>query len=334
MARATTSGATGAWSLQQWPAAERPEAWRDMICRTHLPWQLDVDPDADPRAGATITERPLDGLTLVDCSAGRCSGRRGRAQIRETDGEYLGVLVVLDGHEHIEQDDRQIVLGRGQALVWSSTRPLRFAVPVGLRKRTLLVPRNRLTGVEQADVDRVTTLSGPASRLLAEHLGAVSAVGDLPAGAAAAAANAALELLAAALPGPGRDGADLPRWERVRDHIEDNLADPLLRPHHIAAAHAMSLRALYQLFERRGHTVSGYVRARRLARARAELARLGRATTVATTAHRWGFADQAAFSRAFRRQFGCSPNDVRLDRATADAGAAGARPQPGAGRRR
>jgi len=106
----------------------------------------------------------------------------------------------------------------------------------------------------------------------------------------------------------------VPRIGRVRDHIEERLADPDLRPATIAAAHAISVRALYQLFERRGATVSGYVRRRRLARARAELARLGPATTVAGTAHRWGFADQAGFSRAFRREYGCPPNAVRLGR--------------------
>jgi AraC family transcriptional regulator, positive regulator of tynA and feaB len=97
----------------------------------------------------------------------------------------------------------------------------------------------------------------------------------------------------------------------VRDHIEEHLTDPELRPQAIAAAHAVSLRTLYQLFERRGETVSGYVRRRRLARARAELARRGPATTVAEVAHRWGFADQAAFGRAFRRQYGCPPSAVR-----------------------
>jgi AraC-like DNA-binding protein len=309
---------TSTWTLQQWPAPEREDAWRHLISRTHLAWQLDIDadPDADPDAGTTasITERPLDGLTLVDCVAGPCSGRRGRVEIARTDGEYVGVLMVLAGREHVEQDGRQLVLGRGQSLVWSSTRPVRFAVPGMLRKRTLLVPRARLTGVVPADIDQVTPLHDPAGRLLADHLGAVCAAGDLPVRAATAAASAALELLAAALPGtPGEDAGQL-RWERVRDHIEAHLTDPDLRPHTVAAAHAISLRALYQLFERRGDTVGGYVRRRRLARARAELARLGPATTVAEVAHRWGFADQATFSRAFRRQYGCPPNVVRLRR--------------------
>ncbi|MFC4950668.1 helix-turn-helix domain-containing protein [Pseudonocardia sp. GCM10023141] len=310
----SATSTAGTWSLQQWPAPERPEALRHMINRTHLPWQIDVDRDPDPRATATIAARAVDDLLLVDCATGPCSGRRGRAEIGRTGGEYLGVLIVLEGREHIEQDNRRIVLERGEALVWNSSRPARFVVPGGLRKRTLLVPRARISGIRPIDDGPVVRLAGPAARLLTDHLAAVSAVGDLHAGAAAAAAAAALELLAAALPGADREQAGEPRWEQIRDHIEERLGDPLLRPHRIAAAHSLSLRALYVLFERHGDTVSGYVRRRRLVRARADLARLGPATTVAAVAHRWGFADQAGFSRAFRRQYGCSPNAVRTGR--------------------
>jgi AraC family transcriptional regulator, positive regulator of tynA and feaB len=296
------------WALRRWPAADRPDALRDVISRTHLPWSLDVDRDADPDADATVTERPLDGLRLVDCTATACAGRRGRSEIARTPGDYVGVLTVLAGREHIEQDGDRVVLGAGQSLVWSSARPIRFAVPGPLRKRTLLVPRSRL-GVRGPD--RLAVLGGPADRLLLGHLAAVSAVGDLTGAAAAAAATAALELLAAALPGAAPDDPHRLRWERVRDHIEEHLTDPELRPQAIAAAHAVSLRTLYQLFERRGETVSGYVRRRRLARARADLVRSGPSTTVAEVAHRWGFTDQAGFARAFRRQYGCPPSAVR-----------------------
>ena len=302
------------WRLDQWPARERPEAWREAITRTHLEWCVDVDrdlPDAVPGADPAITVRRVDDLALVDCTTGPCSGRRGRGELRRTDGEFLGVLLVLAGREHIELDGRQAILDAGEMLVWDSTRPVRFAVPGRLVKRTLLVPRARV-GALLPRVEPAVVAPGPATRLLAGHLAALSALdGPIAGPAAAAAAGAALELLAAALhPGPQTPG----RWERVRAYVERHLADPDLCPQRIAAAHALSLRALYLLFEQRDETVSGYVRRRRLVHARAELARLGSGTTVAEVAHRWGFADQSGFARAFRRQYGCAPNDVRLGR--------------------
>lgn len=255
-----SNGVTAArttWTLQQWPAAERFDAWHHLICRTHLPWQLQAEDDEDARPTGTLVERSFDGLTLVDCAIGPCSGRRGRAEISRTDAEYLGVLVVLDGRERVEHGEQTVVLGRGEALVWSSASPLRFAVPGGLRKRTLLVPRARVSGGQAVRDDVLTPLTGPVSRLLTDHLRSVARAGDLPAGAAAAAAAAALELLSAALAGPEPDDPSGPRWAQVREHIEENLADPLLRPHRIAATHSMSVRSLYQLFERRGLTISG-----------------------------------------------------------------------------
>ncbi|WP_235619353.1 helix-turn-helix domain-containing protein [Embleya scabrispora] len=56
---------------------------------------------------------------------------------------------------------------------------------------------------------------------------------------------------------------------------------------------------------------------RRLHECRRELGRTGRDTVkVATVAQRWGFANPAHFSRAFRAAFGVSPRDWRESRAT------------------
>lgn len=318
-ARATTARAAGLpaadrWRLAAWPLRQRAEAWREVVDRTHLPWQLDTDRDlpvALPGAEPEIAVRRLDDMALVDCTTGPCSGRRGPAEIRRTDGDYLGVLVVLAGREHVDLGAAAAVLGPGDVVVWDSSRPARFAVPGRLVKRTLLVPRARLAALLPG-VGAAVVAPGPATRLLGDHLAALSALdGPLHGPVGAAAGAAALELLAAALQ-PGRDVPD--RWDRVRAHIDRHLTEPGLGPQQIAAAHALSLRALHLLFERHGDTVSGYVRRRRLLRARADLARLGPTTTVAEIAHRWGFADQTGFARAFRRQYGCAPNDVRLGR--------------------
>lgn len=322
LTRAAVGVPPGRWRLDDWPPRHRAEAWRETIRRTHLSWQLEVDrepPHARPGIEPTITVRTVDDLALVDCTTGPCSGRRGRTELGSTDGEYLGLLVVLAGREHVDLDGVQATLAPGDALLWDSAHPVRFVVPGRLVKRTLLVPKARvralLPGVAPGPV-----AAGPATRLLTGYLAALSALdGPLDGTAAAAAAGAALELLAAALhPGPEAPG----RWERACAYVEQHLADPDLCPQQIAAAHPLSVRALYLLFADRGETVNGYVRRRRLVRARADLRRLGTDTTVAEIAHRSGFADQTGFTRAFRRQYGCTPNDVRLGR-VGTAGAVG-----------
>ncbi len=323
----------GTWRAAEWDAVERDEAWRTLVGRTHLGWQLDGTVDDGPSAEPALSAHRVGDHLLVDCTAGPCSGRRGRREVADAE-DHLALLVVLAGSEQVEQAGVTTLLQPGTALLWDGTRPARFAVHAPLRKRTLLVRRARLAPLlpPGAAIAPGPLRPGPATRLLVDYLAALStAAGALAGPAAAAADQATLALLAAAL-APAVPVGDDVLWERVRSHVEQHLGDPALRPATIAAAHALSLRGLYLLFERRGETVGGYVRRRRLARALADLERLRTATTVAAVAQRSGFTDQTGFTRAFRRQYGCTPDDVRRDRAVPGRpGPGSARPAVGSG---
>lgn len=58
-----------------------------------------------------------------------------------------------------------------------------------------------------------------------------------------------------------------------------------------------------------GMSVGDYVRARRLSLAAEEVA--GTLTSITDIAMRWGFASHGAFDRAFKREFGMTPTQVR-----------------------
>lgn len=309
---------------QRWRGYRRPvpavETWQPeavdhfhhAISATHLPWELRVDPD-DMAPGAVRTRR-IGPLRVVDCVCGPVSGYRGRRQFAASPGEYVGVLFVRDGYEIIAQGDDEVLLTPGSAMLWDSTRPARFAVPSGLRKRTLFVPRARLGDAGAERLAGTVLRPGPATRLLASFLDSVVATFDGEGGPAAADRNAAavvtatLELLVNAAE-QQQDGAEERRWALVRDYIEAHLADPGLDPASIARGAAVSVRSLYALFAARGETVARHVTRRRLERARSELERTP--ATVASVARRWGFADQGTFTRAFRRHFGVTPGSVR-----------------------
>jgi AraC-like DNA-binding protein len=58
--------------------------------------------------------------------------------------------------------------------------------------------------------------------------------------------------------------------------------------------------------------VSGYITERRLVRVSHDLSRPGAdRERIGTIAERWGFGNDAAFSRTFRRRFGLSPREHR-----------------------
>jgi AraC-like DNA-binding protein len=99
---------------------------------------------------------------------------------------------------------------------------------------------------------------------------------------------------------------------RIHAFIEQHLSDPDLAPGAVAAAHYISVRYLYRLFEAQGTTVAAWIRQRRLERCRTDLADPALSgTPVSALAARWGLLDSAHFSRLFRRTYGRPPAEYR-----------------------
>jgi AraC-like DNA-binding protein len=99
---------------------------------------------------------------------------------------------------------------------------------------------------------------------------------------------------------------------RIKDYINQRLWDSTLGPVEVAAAVNISTRYLHKLFEVEHHTVSLYIRARRLDLARRALLDPRLADrSISTIAYSCGFGDLSGFNRAFKGAFGVTP-----DRAT------------------
>lgn len=112
--------------------------------------------------------------------------------------------------------------------------------------------------------------------------------------------------------GPGSDDREL-LARRILAYTEQRLADPELGPDQIAAAHYISRRYLYKLLAEQGYTVSGWIRERRLAHCRRDLADPALAhLPVGAVGGRWGFPNPAHFSNAFKMAYGISPREARL----------------------
>jgi AraC family transcriptional regulator len=120
-------------------------------------------------------------------------------------------------------------------------------------------------------------------------------------------ASAAIELLADAVRANAPSGR--PAWVvRLIDRIESDLAGaPTLG--HLAAEIGLHPAHVSRVFRRAcGETLGEYVRRRRLEEA---VRALASDTSLAEIAAQAGFADQAHFTRVFRRYFGVSPGAKR-----------------------
>jgi AraC-like DNA-binding protein len=104
---------------------------------------------------------------------------------------------------------------------------------------------------------------------------------------------------------------NLGRMERVRQVVRKHLRSPTLAPTTLCRLVGMSRSNLYRLFEDTGG-VARYIQKQRLLEAHAILFDPATIKPISAIAEDLCFADASSFSRVFKREFGQSPNGVRL----------------------
>lgn len=161
--------------------------------------------------------------------------------------------------------------------------------------------------------------ASPLYELVRDHVAHVTAnahrlaggPGAMELGAASAELMRALVVTAA---GDSRRRADVLQSSmqaRVEAYVRAHLRDPDLTPARIAAANAISLRALYKLYETLGRSLEQSIIEQRLLGARADLTSARRRhSSIAATARAWGFANPSFFSSRFREMFGVTPRQM------------------------
>lgn len=125
-----------------------------------------------------------------------------------------------------------------------------------------------------------------------------------------------IELLALALDrqvepeGGVRSAVRAAHLRRAEQVIRRNLSDPALSPEMVADACGISKRYLHELFSDANSTVSQFIREQRLYAARDAL-QTAQGPAMAEIAYKFGFSDQAQFSRLFKAMFGLTPSGYR-----------------------
>lgn len=303
---------------------ERQEEWERLVSITHVDMSVRLSDYVDGRAFQGVIRRQwINDFALVDCVCDPCSGTRSRSRIEASDADYVAILFNLGGREVVSQGDLEKEMCCGDAIVWDTNNAIRFQVREQLTKRSLLIPRAALAEVG----GRTWQLAGTAVdgssaevRLLAGYLDLLSnSLDSMSPAAISAARNATLELFVGAVRHQVSVSASDAAAPALRAHIEDwinkRLFDGEISPATIAAAHGVSVRTVHRVFESNGESLIRYVRARRLARARQELAAQP-SLPIATIARRLGFTDSSHFTRAFKVRYGISPGEYRADART------------------
>jgi AraC-like DNA-binding protein len=244
--------------------------------------------------------------------------RRTRDSINAAPADPLKLCIQQAGRAVVHQGATEIVISPGELAVYDTGQPYAIRLEGDWRCGVMTVPRESLglsptaMATAMGRTLPVTGLGGVLAHWLTtclESAGPATVAGERL-------GEAGVQLVASLLCGPDESPAEDVQRERIRQFLRTSLSDPDLCPAVVAAAHNISERTLHRLFEREPMTVAETIRALRLEATYADLAnpRLRR-TSVMAIAARWGFRDQAHFTRTFRARYGVTPAKLRRDNA-------------------
>lgn len=311
------STALAQWTTHNIVRDDVTDAWQAALGDNYRSWQ--VTQAVEPTFEASIRNRDISGMRVVECVCDPCSGRRISQHISRDGESFIGVQVTKAGRERFHFGGETINVGPGDLVIWTSATPTEFTVTERLHKVSLVLPwldiQERLPKGTRFDGTVIDSRNGIGA-VLFSHMDSLSRQMDILAPADhSAIRRATLELLVAAMsyrvdaPAMGLAKSYL---KRLQDYILAHLQDEDLSIAAIAEANHMSVRYVHMLFAQIDQSASTWIRHQRLERCREDLCSgLFRERSVAEIAYRWGFNDPAHFSRVFKERYGTNPSQSR-----------------------
>ncbi len=309
------------WDSHYAPASQAFARFREAVCSAFMPWT--------PQFAGSDFHGRVQSIALENGAVGRVHtssivARKTERDIANSSVECLHGNYVFSGELQVEQAGERVVAKPGELVLYHSHVPtvLTERPDCGCDNLAFIIPTARLRMGDGFDSRDLTRL-GPAGRpieplvacldMLTRELSSPSSAGQL---------SALLDACACLLPISLDDGVEAVRRGQPRERrgllddvmrfVDQNIADPDLKPRRAAERFGVSERYVHKLFIRSGTTFGGYVTAERLERIRSELVTMrGRRPPISELAFRWGFADISTFNRAFKRRFGRTPKDYR-----------------------
>ncbi|WP_328687913.1 helix-turn-helix domain-containing protein [Streptomyces phaeochromogenes] len=300
---------------------DREEVLRHTVWESMVAVDIDHRPEAED-ISARIGLGAVGPLRIFSARATAATLRRTERLAREDKEPTVFLSLQTTGTSLVVQNDRECLLRRGDFAVYESTTPYTHLFDEGVDNHFFRFPRAALALPDQVlrDITAVPLRpDNPIARLAFPYFSQLAVSDNMHQGMHAdAVVQPSIELLRAALASQhGNSGLARAPLEatlslRITQYIREHLADPDLSAARIAAAHDISVRHLYAVLSRSGISLGDWIRTRRLAECRRELASPnGRLRTIAAIGRRWGFVDATHFSKVFKQTYGLSPRAWR-----------------------
>jgi len=300
------------------PIEHRRAALGEAITHGPIPYTLDLTRITHLRAS---NRRHL--LGPVRASDTTLAGADGRLRRRGSSSSEEGALiaqVVVEGELGFEQAGRRAVPSRGEVVLTTTTLPIVVTQRSMSRKLAVVVPFDELRVPFSAIEPLIAVALGsrePLGSVVASYLkrAVITPPEHVPPELMGRSVVEMLRALIAASVGDRSSavhalGTTL--GDRIMEYCRVHLDDPDLSAARIAHAHGISVRYLYLTLSRAGISLGDWIRERRVDMAARMLTEPEYAhLTVGDIARRVGFAEQAHFSRVFRRFKEMTPREWR-----------------------
>jgi AraC-like DNA-binding protein len=297
-------------------ATPTPTAWRDAFIDLHGDSRVTVA-DEGPWGGKLEVQRSRSyGIAL--CGHARVEFVRGRRHIRTDPRGTVELLVPTIGAARVEQGGTSGEIRPGVLAFCDVDRPFEFAHGERFRSVGLIVPREAVHRRSPSAVRDPQMLDGTAGvgRLIRQTVLTLQEERErLSETTFDLACDQLLDLVCLAADG-AVDSAPAARRkdveEQIRGYVRRHAAEPGLSVTGIARALGWSSRYVQDVLQAAGTTSRDLIRTERLRLARTRLAApVWAGRSIAQIAYACGFASHAAFTTAYRREFGVSPREAR-----------------------
>lgn len=298
-------------------AAGSADEWQDVVSTCFVPLTCLAFEDAFT---GTMLHTSLDDHTSVSLvTTSGTSAERTARSARHATSDDLHLSLQVSSTGIVSQDGQRAVVRPGSVTTYATDRAyhLDYSQPgqqqliIQVSRSSLGLPvemiesscrRLRMPGISSARV-----LFDYVARLQRDGAASVSYTTD---------AQTTRDLAAAMIRSSYSAEPAMPRTDQgllatIEDYMLHNASRQSLTVEEVAVRHGISRRKLYALFAAGDQTPADFIRRRRLRGAADMLTAVGRRLSVPEVAYAAGFADPDVFTRAFRREYGCTPRDYR-----------------------
>lgn len=297
---------------------ERAGYWADWIDRLFNGLRSDLYGDTEFE-GRMQTVHAGD-VVLTRLQAARHLVTRSSALVRASEIGYLKIVAPYAGCAGVQQMGREAWVTPDQWSIYDTTDSYAVANPVQVTHLIVMIPKYRLAErglpLEPLMARRLGG-SGGVARLAVETMRSawreLPTMSDTAARGVGDAITQFVHLSLLDLAGVHTAATQRERLrERIKQQVDERLADPGLKVDTLALTLNCSRRQLYNAFAEEPDGVAGYILRQRLAACRQAFDDPGNEhRSITDIALDCGFTNLAHFSRVFRGHLGMSPSDYR-----------------------